>query len=496
MSELDLSGLRRDVVSIAPPRKPMGGRLALIGIAMLILGLLASFAWDYVFPPRIVDSASPRQEVGATAQAAARVVAEAAGWIEPDPFATVVRPLVRGRMDELLVLEGHAVKKDETVIARLASAELLSAFERAQATRELRAARLAEAEQQQLETLAALEQRGELRSAVIAARREYEAVQERHQGAAAALVAATADVAAKRADFEAQELLEKAGSSFPVALAKAKAELDGALARRDAAERLVSERAHEVEQDRLALELAEELHSEPRSLHSAHERAQATTEALRAELAVADAELAIAERELGWCTVLAPMDGVVMKLLAAPGSIVGPEGEGIVSLYDPQHLQARVDVPLAMVAAVHDGQAVAVLSEVTGARVTAGRVLRVQRESDLLKNTLQVKVGLIDPDPSLRPETLCRARFIDEARERDHAAPEGRWWVPTSAVRGGAVYVADPSTSRARRVSVEIIETRDGETLVRAELSATQQVLLEAVDEGDRVQVRKEAVQP
>jgi hypothetical protein len=136
------------------------------------------------------------------------------------------------------------------------------------------------------------------------------------------------------------------------------------------------------------------------------------------------------------------------------------------------------------------------LSEVTGSRVTEGRVLRVQRESDLLKNTLQVKVGLIDPDPSLRPETLCRARFIDEARVRDNATQEARWWVPTSAIRGGAVHVADPSTSRARRIGVEIIEARDGETLVRAELSATQQVLLEAVNEGDRVQVRKEEVRP
>ena len=59
-----------------------------------------------------------------------------------------------------------------------------------------------------------------------------------------------------------------------------------------------------------------------------------------------------------------------MKLLAAPGQIVGPEGEGLVSIYDPKRLQARVDVPLASMAGVREGQEVEIRSEVVAGRVT------------------------------------------------------------------------------------------------------------------------------
>ena len=143
----------------------------------------------------------------------------------------------------------------------------------------------------------------------------------------------------------------------------------------------------------------------------------------RAQRDVAKVELDIAERELGWCDVKAPIDGVVLKLLAAPGDTVGPSGKEIVALYEPQRLQARIDVPLASIAGVRRGQQVEVRSEVAPRSVTRGVVLRVQRESDLLKNTTQVKVRLIDPDPLLVPETLCRARFLAPKPE-DPGAPQ------------------------------------------------------------------------
>jgi multidrug efflux pump subunit AcrA (membrane-fusion protein) len=277
-----------------------------------------------------------------------------------------------------------------------------------------------------------------------------------------------------------------------VALAKAEAELAVAEARLVAAERMQRELDREVAQDRAALALAEELLREPRELAAADARARAALELARAELARAETELAVAERELGWCEVRSPQSGVVMKLLAAPGVVVGPEGEGLVALYDRKRLQARIDVPLAMVAAVREGGEVEVRSEVTGARVTKGRVLRVQRESDLLKNTLQVKVALVDPDPLLRPETLCRARFVDATEEGGAPAGEARWWIASRAITSGAVQVYDPASGRARRVAVEVLETRGAESLVRGELSSTQRVLLDAVEDGTRIRVEEE----
>ncbi len=491
MSTLDLSGLRRGATVSVLPKKPLGPRLAGLFVLLLFCGLGASFAWSWIFPPRLVASERPRLEQAEGARAA-RVVAEAAGWVEPEPFPIFVRPLVSGRLEELLVLEGHEVRENETVIARLQSAELLAASERARSERALRAARVTEAEAQLAGALAALEQRGLLRAASIEARRELETAVERAAAAEANRRAAEADRAVRSAELEGQRKLAQSGASFPVALAKAEAELAGAEARLVAAERLVDELAKEVAQDRSALALAEELRENPRELATAHAAAQASLELARAELARADAELTIAERELAWCEVRAPRSGVVMKLLSAPGAAVGPEGEAIVSLYDRTRLQARIDVPLAMVAAVREGGAVEVRSEVTGTRVTQGRVLRVQRESDLLKNTLQVKVALIDPDPLLRPETLCRARFVAAAEEAQAPQAEARWLISSRAIHAGAVQVHDPSSGRARRVAVEVVETRGEQSLVRGDLSATQRVLLDVVEEGTRIRVEDE----
>ncbi|MBL8899454.1 MAG: efflux RND transporter periplasmic adaptor subunit [Planctomycetes bacterium] len=490
MSDLDLSGLRRGAVSITVPKKPLGPRLAVLAVGLLVLGLVASFAWDWVFPPRLVASARPRLEQAEGARSA-RVVAEAAGWVEPEPFATIVRPLVSGRVEELLVLEGHEVVRGETVIARLQSAALSAAAERARSERALRAARVAEAEAQLELARAALLQRGVLRAGLIDARRANATVLERVEGANAALSAAVADVAARRADLDGQQKLAEAGASFPVALAKARAEFAAAEARREGAGRAVAELKQEAQENGAALVLAAELLEQPRELLAAEKLAEASLLLARAEAARAETELQVAERELAWCEVLAPATGVVMKLLAAPGALTGPDGEGLVALYDRARLQVRVDVPLAMVAAVSEGQGVEVRSEVTGARLTKGRVLRVQRESDLLKNTLQVKVALLDPDPMLRPETLCRARFVAPDAEPGSAAGEARWWVPSTAIQSGAVQVFDPGTARARRVPVELVETRGPESLVRGDLSSTQQVLTEAVAEGTRIRVEE-----
>jgi RND family efflux transporter MFP subunit len=271
-----------------------------------------------------------------------------------------------------------------------------------------------------------------------------------------------------------------------VALAKAKAAFDAAAAavtaREADARATESELAEAVER----LVIATDLLKDPRGLDGAVKKARAAVQLQDANLGLAKTDLEIAERELAWATVKAPVDGVVMKLLAAPGQPVGPEEEGLVSIYDPKRLQARVDVPLASMAGVREGQEVEIRSEVVGGRVTKGVVLRVQRESDLLKNTLQVKVRLVDPDPLLRPETLCRARFLAVAGEEAAQGPQ-LFLVPKDAVRDGAVFVIDPTEGRARRIAVERVGDEGGDAVVKGALSVTHRVILDPVAEGDRV---------
>lgn len=486
MSAVDLSALRMEEQPI-PPRihRRRGPRMAVLGIALLACVIAATFLWPVLFPPREVTTAPVRLAGGASAARAA--VAEAAGWIEPEPYAVTVRPLVEGVLQELLVLEGAEVKAGETVIARLQSAALLAARDRAKASL---LERTAEAERVRIVAdalRAVLEQRGDLRAEEARARGELEVRRRAVDSGKAGVVAAEAALEARRADLQAQELLAERGGSYPVALARARAAAREAEAMLELKRQELKGADAEVVKSEQLLSVAQDLLRSPRALEK--EAAEAVAELRQKEAArdAATTELAIAEREIGWCEVRAPADGAVLKLLAAPGAVVGPAGEGIVSIYDPARLQARIDVPLSTVSGVAPGQEVEMRTDVFAGRVFHGVVIRVQRESDLLKNTLQVKVHVTDPDPLLRPETLVRARFA--AREGAEAAPVvALFRIPRSAARGDAVFVVDPrGGGRARRVAVERVGEEGEELIVRGELSVSHRVILDPVEDGDRV---------
>jgi len=502
MSDVDLSALRMDD-SRKPERRPLGGRLAFMAIGVIALALLATFLVPLLRPSRRVATAAVK--IGGSGGAIRQQTAEAAGWIEAEPFPVLARPLVKGVLRSLDVLEGAEVKKGETVIGTLESADLLAARDRAQAL-----VAQGEREVEQAQTMldvaqSLLEQKGDQRLLDAEARNGRRAAEERLLAARKAVAEAEANRDERRADLDGQERLKESGGTYPVALAKARAALAAAeatvLARE--ADARASEALLKEAEERATI--AAELVADPRGLRGDVDRARRELEVRRANVDRAKTDLMIAERELGWAVVKAPVDGVVMKLLAAPGQPVGPEGgkmpepgqpfavEGgaLVSIYDPARLQARVDVPLASMEGVHAGQEAEVRSEILGSRVTKGKVLRIQRESDLLKNTLQVKVKLIDPDPLLRPETLCRARFLAPPGEAGKAAPQ-LFRVPKGAVRNGAVFVVDPTEGRARRIAVESVGEEEGDAIVRGAISLTHRVILDPVEDGERVKEQEQ----
>ncbi|MEM8886204.1 MAG: efflux RND transporter periplasmic adaptor subunit [Planctomycetota bacterium] len=482
MSQVDLDALK--IERAAEARPPRGPRLLWIGLLVAAIFVAGTFLYPVVRPVRVVKTAAVRT---AGTQAASTVgVAEAAGWIEPEPFPVHVRPLVGGVLQELLVLEGDAVRKGETVLARLASAELMARHDRAQADLALREAELKQTKVALRVAGDVLAQRGELRLTATGHQHEVirdEAIAKR---AERDLAAAVAQRDAALAELEGQKRLLDGGASYPVALAKAKANVR-------AAEAIVESRRIEVNRfrdelvvSRTLLSIARELERDPRGLQGEVDRLDAESARRTQAVARARTEAKIAERELAWCEIKAPMDGVVLALEAAPGEAVGPGGKSVVSLYDPKRLQARIDVPLALLGTVRVGQEVEIRSEAAPGHVTRGTVLRMQRESDLLKNTTQVKVRLQEPSPLLVPETLCRARFLGGTRKEETGPTLFR--VPRPAVRGDVVFVLDPTGGgRARRVGVEVVGDIEGDVVVRGDLSVTQTVILDVVADGDRV---------
>jgi hypothetical protein len=173
-----------------------------------------------------------------------------------------------------------------------------------------------------------------------------------------------------------------------------------------------------------------------------------------------------------------------------PGAGRPDEAMGaLVLLYDPAHVQARVDVPYASVGGVGAGAKAELTSDAVPGKRFTGTFVRRLTEADPAKGTQQLKVRIDDPDPLLVPETLVRVRFLVEAPAGDAASGRTRVLVPKEAVRDGAVLVIDPrSGGRARRVPVHAMAPEGDWVEVHGDVSATHRVILEeGVADGDRV---------
>jgi multidrug efflux pump subunit AcrA (membrane-fusion protein) len=175
--------------------------------------------------------------------------------------------------------------------------------------------------------------------------------------------------------------------------------------------------------------------------------------------------------------IRSPAAGIVMARLVEPGSRISmsskpgdtaaPMAGAVVRLYDPAKLQVRVDVPLADVAKIGVGTRAEISTEALPEKTFTGTVTRVVHEANIQRNTVQVKVAIQDPVPTLKPEMLTRVRFYapsgpaaDATAEPGHVAPqEGgmRLFVPAAALLGTSsdkaqVWLVDQSSARGPTV--------------------------------------------
>ena len=484
MSDVDLEALRMESTPGSRRRGP-----GWIGWLLLVVAL--SVAATFLSPlvrPRVPVRTAPVVAVEGE-QGRSMAAVEAAGWVEPEPWPTWVRPLVGGVLAEVLVLPGDAVTAGESVIARLDTTLLAAALQRATVAEQEAAASVALARVQLRAAEQLLEQRLDLRRAEHDASHEVEIVEERLRVAQAALKRAVAVREQAAAELSAMERLAAQGAVHDIALQRARVALRAADADVAVREEEMGVLLREQERDLAIRELTREALRDPRALSGAVEVARATLDAAQAGLERARVDREIAERELALADVTASATGVVLKVAAPPGSTVGPDEPPVAAIYDPARLQVRVDVPLASVAAIDVGQPAEVHSDRLGDRVLSGEVIRIERESDLLKNTQQVKVRLREPVGRLVPETLVRVRFLGRAVVDSAASPTTSFRVPRAALRDGFVLVIDPRDGgRARRVSVEVVGGDGDAVVVDGDLSRSQRVILDPdVVDGDLV---------
>lgn len=385
---------------------------------------------------------------------------QASGWIEPGPYPIQVSALVDGFVEEVFVLEGEPVKQGE-VIARLRRED----FDLDLATAE-----------------------GELDSE----RAEAEANEK-------AILAADARIATRR-----QEI--RAGKLKLLELEDRRARLA------DSSAGAVS--AEEVRQSELRVQTfrgeLETLEISQAELESERARLVTMRAAFQAKIKRGETEVARRRLALDRTEIRAPVDGVVMRLFAVPGrkkmvSSDDVDSSTIATLFQPDRLQVRIDVPLGEATSVFPGQAVRIRSDGLPDEVTLGTVSHLTGEADLQRNTLQVKVHLKDPDPRLRPEMLCRAEFLQSPRASE-AQPDERngkvvFYAPVRALfdRDGAearVWVVDRDGEKIESRALTLgPEKRGGYRLVEAGLQPGDRVVLDPVaelTEGTRIEPIRE----
>lgn len=375
-----------------------------------------------------------------SANVAGKLMFQASGWIEPDPLPIKATALTDGIVDSVKVLEGELVKKGDL-----------------------------------LATLIRIDSRLE-RDAMEAKLAEMKASYDAH--------CVGTQIGLQRME------VEKAG------LAVAEADAEEASDKLRRYERLT--KGAIPEDDMLATRLnqkrrlAEVDAAKARIVGITQEINQIAFEILAIQAKIKEAEIDLEKAELAHARteIKAPVDGRVLALKAAPGQkkMVGMDDEDsstIAILYDPAHLQVRVDVPLADAAGLSVGQRAKIRSNLLPDQVFEGEVTRIEGAADLQRNTLQAKVRIENPSDKLRPEMLSRVEFFETIIPTTDAVVESTGiavYVPQEAIQDNQVWICNPDTMRAERRAVKPSVIKDGMVMVSPEVRPGEWVITKPLD--------------
>jgi RND family efflux transporter MFP subunit len=231
---------------------------------------------------------------------------------------------------------------------------------------------------------------------------------------------------------------------------------------------------------------------------------EANVSIAQASLLEANVAKQTAKLALDRCTVRSPIDGVVIELIASPGSVIRFGGSAhashIVHLYDPEKLQVRADVPLSETASVGVGYPAEIIVDVLPNTTFEGVLLRFVHRADQQKNTVEAKVKILNPSPLLKPDMLARVKILQPEREANEA---GTWteqhvFVPKSVITDESnpvVWVVSDlakGTGNAQRRTIELgTQEIDGWIEVLSGLSTGDKIITSDINfqQGDVVQI-------
>lgn len=469
------------------------------------LGLFGYAAGDALWPTTTVRVVPVVVKTGVTAQAAGTVVVQAPGWVEADPFPIAVSALADGVVQDVLVLEGQPVARDQVVV-RLVPDDAKLALAAAQAARAERQSALDAARALRAEAESNWEHPIELTRARDTAAAQLEEKQAELERWPAELAREQAHAVYLQAEYDRVRPLHTDGQASDIELIQARQNYEAQQAQVEA-----TQKREPILRAQIA-ELTAEVQAANENLRLRIADTRAVAEARAAEqraaaaLAAAQAAYDEAQLRMTRMEVRAPAAGLTMERLVEPGSKVMLGGDmarsaQVLRLYDPNHLQVRIDVPLVDAAKVGVGQAAEVVVDVLPDRTFRGHVTRIVHEADVQKNTLQVKVAIEHPSPELKPEMLARARFLAPATtsapaDTDADASGATLLIPRGAVHqhagNSAVWLANQVTNRAEMRHVTLGAPVGDAVTVLAGLRPGDRVIIQPppdLREGSRIRL-------
>jgi RND family efflux transporter MFP subunit len=188
-------------------------------------------------------------------------------------------------------------------------------------------------------------------------------------------------------------------------------------------------------------------------------RGAATTQAhekAAMDLQQVQAQISVQEQKISDYTIVAPMDGVVLRRDGEVGEIA-EVNQILYRVGVPKPLQVVAEVNEEDIPRVHVGQTALFRTDAFPDRRLEGKVSEITPMGDIAAKTFRVKIALPDDTP-LKPGMSVEANIV--TREKPNAL-----LIPADAVQSNAVFVLDGAHVRKREVTIGIRGTREVEVL-------------------------------
>ena len=229
--------------------------------------------------------------------------------------------------------------------------------------------------------------------------------------------------------------------------------------------------------------------------------AEASVRQAAAQVVQAKANVEKAERNLGYCTIVSPVDGIVVDRRVNLGQTV-VSSMSVSSLFlvakDLHSMRIWASVNEADVGSVRAGQGVAFTVDALPGRTFRGTVRRVRLNATLSSNvvTYTVEIDVDNADLALIPYLTASVEFETEAVRGALAVPSRALRfspagapTPPEAAEGGSIVWLAPADAKSppRPVPVRVL-------LNNGSLAAVEPLEADALAEGAAVVTREEAV--